>query len=95
MQESSLLPEVQRVNLAFDSEEEGDILDNNNVKHNSDTIEEVENIKESNHLGLQTLESGNAKVFPLYAPDDAVVKVFMVHGSLKSALVLATFALGF
>ena len=35
------------------------------------------------------------KVIPLYAPDDAVVKVFMVHGSQKSALVLSTFALGF
>ena len=35
------------------------------------------------------------KVIPLYVPDDAVVKVFMVHGSQKSALVLSTFSLGF
>ena len=95
MQESSLLPEGQTVNLPFDSEEEGNILDSNNVKLESDTTEEVENIKESNRLELQTLESAKEKVIPLYAPDDAVVKVFMVHSSQKSALVLATYALGF
>ena len=51
----------------------------------SDT-EDEEKTEESN---------GREKVVPLYTPDNAVVKVFMIHGSQKSALALATFALGF
>ena len=46
---------------------------------------------EEESLELDIIE----KVIPLYVPDDAVVKVFMVHGSQKSALVLSTFSLGF
>ena len=35
------------------------------------------------------------KVIPLYVPEEAILNVFMVHGSEKSALALASFALGF
>lgn len=35
------------------------------------------------------------KVIPLYAPDDAVVKVFMMHSSNKSVLANSPFATGF
>ena len=35
------------------------------------------------------------KVVPLYVPDDALVKVFMMHSSHKSALANAPFAAGF
>lgn len=35
------------------------------------------------------------KIVPLYVPDEADVKVFMVHSSHKSALANAPFALGF
>ena len=60
-----------------------------------DAIEEGENAEESDELLLQTHETIKEKVIPLYTPEDAVVKVFMIHGSQKSALALASFALGF
>ncbi len=51
----------------------------------------------SDGVELQTVQkvTHKEKVIPLYNPDDAVVKVFMIHGSQKSALALAPFALGF
>jgi hypothetical protein len=51
----------------------------------------------SDGVELQTVKkvTHKEKVIPLYNPDDAVVKVFMIHGSQKSALALAPFALGF
>jgi excinuclease UvrABC ATPase subunit len=58
-------------------------------------IEEEEEAEGSNGLELQAVRTNKEKVVPLYTPDDAVVKVFMIHGSQKSALALATFALGF
>ena len=60
-----------------------------------DAIEEGENAEKSDELVLQTLETIKEKVIPLYTPEDAVVKVFMIHGSQKSALALSSFALGF
>jgi hypothetical protein len=40
-------------------------------------------------------EDPGVKVVPLYVPDDALVKVFMIHSSHKSALANAPFAAGF
>ena len=56
---------------------------------------EGENAEKSDELMLQTLETIKEKDIPLYTPEDAVVKVFMIHGSQKSALALSSFALGF
>ena len=95
MQESSLLSEKQGESSTLEIEGETFALDDNQFKNNSDANKEVENAKNDNGLELQGIESIKEKVIPLYAPDDAVVKVFMVHGSQKSALVLGTYALGF
>ncbi len=43
----------------------------------------------------QVQETDETKVIPLYTPEEAILNVFMVHGSQKSALALAPFALGF
>ena len=40
-------------------------------------------------------EDYDVKVIPLYVPDDALVKVFIIHSSHKSALANAPFAAGF
>jgi hypothetical protein len=57
--------------------------------------EDKEEAVESNGQELQSVRTNKEKVVPLYTPDDAVVNVFMIHGSQKSALALATFSLGF
>jgi hypothetical protein len=58
------------------------------------------NLNTSDNLELSELqtvetESHREKVIPLYNPEDAVVNVFLIHSSQKSALALAPFALGF
>ncbi|CAB4020054.1 Phthiocerol synthesis polyketide synthase type I, partial [Paramuricea clavata] len=58
-------------------------------------IEEEGEAEGTNGLELQAVRTNKEKVVPLHTPNDAVVKVFMIHGSQKSALALATFALGF
>ena len=65
-----------------------------------DDIEERGDAEGSNAEGndvleLQSFQAIKEKVIPLYTPEDAVVRVFMIHGSQKSALALASFALGF
>ena len=57
--------------------------------------EEGSNAGGSDALELQAFQTIKEKVVPLYTPEDAVVRVFMIHGSQKSALALASFALGF
>jgi predicted nuclease with TOPRIM domain len=84
MQSSSLLSEKQNKSDSL----HGKSIELDNQAN--EAIEEVEMVEEND-----VPESIKEKVIPLYAPDDAVVKVFMVHGSQKSALVLGTFALGF
>ena len=91
----NVMSEKGMESVLFNSEEKSFALDNDQVQKDFDTIEVVENVKEGNALKLQDIGSVEVKVIPLYVPDDAIVKVFMVHGSEKSALVLATFALGF
>lgn len=57
----------------------------------------VKDSKQDNEIELQPAGRLTYKenIVPLYTPDDAVVKIFIVHASYKSALALATFALGF
>ena len=69
------------VNSAFDTNEEIGGLESSNARN--DTLE------------LQAFQAIKEKVIPLYTPEDAVVRVFIIHGSQKSALALASFALGF
>ena len=73
--------DISQTNVAFDGEEGNDV---------EGSI--VGNGYELQHQAPQTVKE---KVIPLYTPDDAVVRVFMIHGSQKSALALASFALGF
>ena len=63
----------------------------------ADIIENVGDATGSDEQELRTVGkvTNRERVIPLYTPDDAVVKVFMIHGSQKSALALAPFALGF
>ena len=71
---------------------------NNAIDHDlSEEIGGLEsgNAGSSNKLELQPIQTINEKVIPLFTPEDAVVKVFMIHGSQKSALALGSFALGF
>ncbi|CAB4025205.1 Phthiocerol synthesis polyketide synthase type I, partial [Paramuricea clavata] len=81
--------------------DENDSSENDNQSYQTESfmlkndIEREEEAAESNGQELQTVRTNKEKVIPLYAPEDAVVKVFMVHGSQRSALALATFALGF
>ena len=56
---------------------------------------EGSNAEGNDVLELQSFQAIKEKVIPLYTPEDAVVRVFMIHGSQKSALALASFALGF
>ena len=69
------------VNSAFDTDEEVGVSASSNA--GNDTLE------------LQATQTIKEKVIPLYTPEDAVVRVFMIHGSQKSALALASFAVGF
>ena len=78
----SFVDDVGQPNIAFDaSEEDGDA--------------ERSNVGESDGMELQAVQGIKEKIISLYTPEDAVVRVFMVHGSQKSALALAPFALGF
>ena len=78
----SFVGDVSQTNIAFDaSEEDGDA--------------EQSNAGECDGIKLQAFQAIKEKVIPLYTPEDAVVRVFMIHGSQKSALALASFALGF
>ena len=77
------------------SENDGVVSDLGQTNIGVDAIEEGENAEKNDELVLQTLETIKEKVIPLYTAEDAVVKVFMIHGSQKSALALASFALGF
>ena len=61
----------------------------------NEAFEELEDGKRTHGEHLELTERDYAKVVPLYTPDNAVVKIFMVHGSEKSALALASFARGF
>ena len=73
---------IENGDIAFDaSEEDGDA--------------EQSNAGECDEIELQAVQAIKEKVIPLYSPEDAVVMVFMIHGSQKSALALAPFALGF
>lgn len=56
---------------------------------------ERSNVGGNNGLELQAVQAVKEKLIPLYTPENAVVRVFMVHGSQKSALALGSFALGF
>ena len=58
-------------------------------------FDEIEDVKRSNENDVELVERNYAKVVPLYTPDNAVIKIFMIHGSDKSALALASFARGF
>lgn len=63
----------------------------------SDVINEFPSPEEDNditEMEHRTLED-HEKVVPLYAPEDAIIKVFMMHSSHKSALANAPFASGF
>ncbi|XP_028415494.1 uncharacterized protein LOC114538524 [Dendronephthya gigantea] len=57
----------------------------------------VSDVNNENELELISVEkpSNPEKVIPLYTPENAFVKVFMVHASQKTALALASFAQGF
>ena len=75
-------------------------FDNSETNNAFDSGEEIgglgrSNAGISNKLELQPIQTINEKVIPLFTPEDAVVKVFMIHGSQKSALALGSFALGF
>ena len=63
------------------------------IQERGDT--EGSNAEGNDVLELQSFQAIKEKVIPLYTPEDAVVRVFMIHGSQKSALALASFALGF
>ncbi len=94
----SLFVDDQRKSLSSDGKRKSFAVDESRKSFFApafDSIAEVEEAEGSKGLELQTVTMNKEKVIPLYAPDDAVVKVFMIHGSQKSALALATFALGF
>ncbi|CAB4027398.1 Phthiocerol synthesis polyketide synthase type I [Paramuricea clavata] len=62
--------------------------DLNTVRMESDSSKLTKNLDDQNL-------DDRVKVVPLYVPDDALVKVFMMHSSHKSALANAPFAAGF
>ena len=72
-----------------------EIKTSSNPAHVNEAFQKSDEIEDSNEIELRRFRQKNEKVVPLYTPDDAVVKVFMIHGSQKSALSLASFALGF
>lgn len=76
----SFADDIGQTNVAFDASEED---------------AERSNAGESDGVELQAVQTIKEKVIPLHTPDDAVVRVFMIHDSQKSALALAPFALGF
>ena len=71
------------------------LLNSNETDNVFNAGEEIGGAEGSNRLELQAIATINEKVIPLYTSEDAVVRVFMIHGSQKSALALASFALGF
>jgi hypothetical protein len=89
-------------NISSDCNED-DPINGNGQSMSSDNIQGPKkgvNANPSNGfelVELQTVETDTRreKVIPLYDPDDAVVNVFLIHSSLKSALALAPFAQGF
>ena len=62
---------------------------------NSDDVDGTVN---NNGTGDENIEGSlieKEKVISLYSSDEAKINVFMIHGSHKSALSLASFAMGF
>ncbi|XP_046846808.1 non-reducing polyketide synthase PKS16-like [Xenia sp. Carnegie-2017] len=64
-----------------------------NKDHSDRAVNDIENSVEIAEVEISQISK--EKVIALYSPDEVVVNVFMIHGSHKSALSLASFALGF
>ena len=106
---SDILEQIEKI--CTDECSEGDFNDEKKKSMSLDITQAPENrispaaylsenkndASEGDVLELQTVATDmpREKVIPLYNPDDAVVKVFLIHSSQKSALALAPFALGF
>ena len=72
--------------------------DNLNTTRVKDESKLTENDKSEalHNMSEDELKSeDHVKVVPLHVPDDALVKIFMMHSSHKSALANAPFAAGF
>ena len=65
----------------------------NTVRMENDSSKLTENLDDQSRDESKCED--RVKVVPLYVPDDALVKVFMMHSSHKSALANAPFAAGF
>lgn len=60
------------------------------TKHSAGDCEILKDLSEN-----ETTSEGRVEVVPLYVPDDAVINVFMMHSSHRSAMANSPFAAGF
>ncbi|XP_028397228.1 non-reducing polyketide synthase cla3-like [Dendronephthya gigantea] len=92
--ESSQKANQSRTNSLPVDREKGASADKNVLLSNVFPVYNAENEESEDGVELQSVDNPE-KVIPLYTSESVFVKVFMVHGSPKSALALASFAQGF